>query len=669
MSTVDARVRFGLGSDASPVDSVVVEWGTGGRLVRERLDPAKPHLLYREAAAEPGRPRAIVRDDDPWAKLPWAHAENAHSDFDRYPLLTEMHSAEGPALAVDAPSGLVYFGGALGQESALFALNRGGDLRRLNVEALREPERADVVAATWTDYDGDGDRDLLVVRGGDETAPAQFATRPMAYERTGALRLERAPDVLPSLTGVAAGAVCAGDFDGDGDEDVFIGAHFRLRAFAAPAPSVLLLNDGSGGFESLTSAYLDTLARVRAAATGDLDGDGRLELVVAQDYGPVSVLRLREGSLTATASEESGRWRALACVDADRDGSDEIVAGNLGLNTRFRASPANPLRLRIGDFDDNGSSDYVPTAVTGGVERSLPQLGDLWRQMPPLRSRVPRYRNYARATLSEVLDLDRERLSLSATELRTGLFAWDEDSRQLAFEPLPAVAQETSVRALLPLGGANAASPTLLLAGNYTYVKPEFGGQSSGYGVVLSYDPRAGWREGGRTATFAPGRGARARAPRRPCNRRAEQCPRPARHPAGQLPVSHERPTRSTFDFRLRDSPPDPAVRPSRCRRDVHRTDSLRGGSRRLGIGSTVLHPARFQPHGHRFSQRPQLYRGLQHLPLPKFLQRRRSGDRGRQWRQPAGCLPDGQHGSEPALPQPRRLPLRGRLQEERGRR
>ena len=495
MSTVDARVILGFGDSPLPVDSALVEWGSGGtrRLGRLALDTTYVIERLKREAPGPALPVDPGHAGSAWQSMPHAHAENKHNDFSRYPLLTEMFSAEGPALAVEVESRLVYLGAAKGGRSGLYRIGSDGRTEEVAVADFPSAERADVVAAVWTDADGDGDADLVVAYGGGETRAAQLATRPVFYRRTGPTSLEADPRRLPSITGVAAGALCAGDFDGDGDEDLFYGTHFPLSAFAAPAASHLLLNDGTE-YQSLGGTLLDSLSRVRAASAGDVDGDGRLELIVAQDYGPVRVLSLRGDTLLQIARSEAGLWRGVWCFDADGDGRDEILAGNHGLNSRLRASPHDPLRLRIGDFDGNGSNDYVPTATSNGRERILAQLGDLWQQMPALRRKVPRYRDYGEGLVATVIDTQRARLTLTASELRNGSLRFD-GADALVFDPFPFEGQMTTLRAAVGLPPKPDTPPQFFLAGNYTYVKPEFGGQSSGYGVVLYYDSRAAaWR-------------------------------------------------------------------------------------------------------------------------------------------------------------------------------
>jgi hypothetical protein len=51
----------------------------------------------------------------------------------------------------------------------------------------------------------------------------------------------------------------------------------------------------------------------------------------------------------------------LCLSDVDNDGDVDLVAGNLGLNSRLKASDTQPVRLYINDFDDNGNKEQIMT--------------------------------------------------------------------------------------------------------------------------------------------------------------------------------------------------------------------------------------------------------------------------------------------------------------------
>ena len=478
MSTVEARLHFGLGAETA-VDSVTVEWSSGGRqvIVGPPIDTAIRVTRLREAPFDKPVTDASASD---WIQLPWTHRESDHDDFDRYPLLPEMHSAEGPALAVlDQPGErrLAFAGGARGQQPVLFQLS-GRRWEPVELPQTNRTAEAEDVAAAWLDFDGDGDADLLVATGGDETRPEQFAVRPRLYEQVSPGRFELRTRIFPELDGLAAGALAVGDLDGDGDEDVFFGTHFPLGSYGLPAPSALLLNEG----ERWRTLLLDSLDRVRAAAIGDVTGDGRGDLVIAREYGPVEVYSPSDAGLRKLADGPAGVWRSLALLPDGR-----IAAGNLGLNTRLRGSAEVPLQLHVGDYDDNGSVEVIPVLDVGGEPTVAVQLKELVARMPALRKRIGRFARYATAEVEEIVPERRRRRLLEATELRSGTLAYG-GTDSLAFTPWPRAAQLAPTYAILPLPDGS-----LFAAGNYGYLKPEFGDHLGSYGTLLNRDPDGRW--------------------------------------------------------------------------------------------------------------------------------------------------------------------------------
>ena len=487
LSATESVLHFGLGADAR-VDSVRVDWSLGGTQVL-RAVPADTLLTI--ARAVPRTPLTAATDIETeaaaWTPLGFTHVESAHDDFDRYPLKPEMHSAEGPALAIDEAHEWLYVGGGRGQAGAVFRWG-GGAWRRQDWSPPTEFLRADHVAAVWTDLDGDGRSDLVVGTGGDESSPEQLALRPFAFRQTRTGQFHEIEDAFPRETrGLSCGALLAEDFDGDGDRDLFFGTHFRLRDYAAAAPSLALLNDGTGRFTAARVPALDTLNLVRAAVATDLDGDGTPELAVAREYRPLVLLELG-GAFAKLAEGPSGLWRALAFAPATSDAPAELLAGNLGLNSRLRTRPGAPLQLRVGNLDGGGGAAYVPVLPIDGEWAVGAQLQHLTARMPALRKRFPHHADYGAASVDEVLP-GRPAVTLEATELRSGGFRWDGRSDGLSFSPWPAVAQRSSVRAIAyhpPSGRA-------YLGGNYGYVLPEFGGQHGATGVGLERGPDGAW--------------------------------------------------------------------------------------------------------------------------------------------------------------------------------
>jgi len=486
MSTVDDRVFFGL-SSAKSIDSVLVEWPSG--IVDKYTDIAINE--YHEISPKGDRNDAfhVAENVAAWQMLStWSHVEAEHDDFDRYPLLTEMFSAEGPASAKVSYQGkdLLFVGGGRGQGAKLFSNDSNG-FNDISPPEFAETVRYEDVAAVWTDIDNDGDPDLFVATGGDEVGRETGDNALRLYVNDGGVlqRAERAR--CDRLISYSCGALMAWDADNDGDNDLFFGTHYRLGRYGIPAPSFVLLNDGEGYFTPLKvskGSPLQTLSRVRSAGVGRFSNNGKSSLVVGQEYGPISIVEASGTEVKTFPISNYGLWRSLAVVDRDGDGIDEIVAGNLGTNTVFNVSADQPLRQHVGDFDGNGSIEHLSTCWIDGEETLTHQLFDLFGQMPSLRKKFPRFKMYAKASPYSILDTTERLVEYRAEEMRSGVFQLNKKKMTWEFEPFPAEVQSTCIRAI-----GKADGNSIFLAGNYGRVKPELGGQLAGTGVALNLLP------------------------------------------------------------------------------------------------------------------------------------------------------------------------------------
>ena len=500
LSSSDPRLVVGLGAREG-ADSVRVVW-PDGRAERRGATPAGA-LTLRQADADAAAPPAPAPAAPLFADVTdavglagWRHRENAFIDFNRERLMPHMLSRLGPAMAVGDATGDglddLFLGGAEGQPSALYVQTAAGAFRESSGGAFAADSASEDVVARWFDADGDGALDLYVGTAGNRQWGEAAVLRDRLYLGDGAGGLALAPDALPELYG-HTGAVAVGDWDGDGDADLFVGGRVVPREYGRPPRSALLENDGAGRFRDVTAEAAPALERVGMvadAAWADLDGDAAPELVVVGEWMAPMVFRRAGGALAPAPSgleAATGWWNALDIADLDGDGHADLLLGNLGLNSRVRASAERPARLTLADFDGNDQLDGVLTTFRDGDDYPFATALTLSQQFPQLRQRFPTATDFGARSMDDIFG---PRLAdadvLDATTFASAI-AFGDGAGGFALQPLPALAQAEPMFAAWagpgPAGGALA-----VLGGGLLGVRPDRG-RYDGRGVALRVGP------------------------------------------------------------------------------------------------------------------------------------------------------------------------------------
>ena len=213
---------------------------------------------------------------------------------------------------------------------------------------------------------------------------------------------------IPNIT-ASGSCVRAGDYDQDGDLDLFVGSRLVPKQYPLPASSYVLRNEG-GHFVDVTAQVapdLIELGLVTDAQWTDYDQDGMIDLIVVGEWMPITFFRNEGGRFTnfteSTQLEStSGWWNCLVAGDFDQDGDPDYIVGNLGLNSRYHASADEPLRMYTKDYDQDGRIDPILSYYIMGEEYPAAYRDALSDQMNPMRRRFPKYETYANTTFDEL---------------------------------------------------------------------------------------------------------------------------------------------------------------------------------------------------------------------------------------------------------------------------
>jgi hypothetical protein len=507
-SSVDYVLVFGLGTHEA-IDSVRVEWPDGrvgalkdvaaNRLITVRQsDAAKPPPSTAQRAPAGFQPPALLTADS--TAIAFRHHENDFVDFDRERLIPKMLSTEGPFMAVADVNGDglddAFIGGAKEQAGELLIQQRDGRFMKSNLGLFEQDRVSEDLGAIFFDANGDGHRDLYVVSGGNEFSDGAPALQDRLYLNDGRGTLRKASGHLPPES-VSGSRAAAADFDGDGDIDLFVGGRVVPWRYGLDPVSTLLRNDGRGRFTDVTEQLAPELARVGMVTDAlwqDVDGDRRPDLVVVGEWMPITIFRNAGGGklqkLSTRGLEKShGWWNRVIAGDFTGDGRVDFVVGNLGLNSRLRASENEPVTMHVKDFDGNGFVEQIVSCYNQGESFPLPLRDDLIKALPFLKTRYLNYKDYARQTVADIFPPRElaDAVVKKAYTFATSLVRNNGDG-SFTLVPLPAEAQLAPVYGILASDLDGDGATDLMLAGNFDGVKPEIGRMSSSYGLVLQGD-------------------------------------------------------------------------------------------------------------------------------------------------------------------------------------
>ena len=168
---------------------------------------------------------------------------------------------------------------------------------------------------------------------------------------------------------------------------------------------------------------------VTDAAWFDYDKDGKADLVIAGEYMPVRIFHnenstLKEVTTAAGLSKSNGWWNRIQIADINNDGYPDIIAGNHGLNSRFKATEAKPVCMYAGDFGNNGTVQQIVTCYNGDSSYPMLLRHDLVGVLPYLKKKYLKYENYKEQTIEDIFS--REQLSkaikLDAYTMQSSVF-------------------------------------------------------------------------------------------------------------------------------------------------------------------------------------------------------------------------------------------------------
>lgn len=511
-SSMEPLLHFGLGENLK-ADSIVVVWpddktgivynvATGKTLTLDQKNAGTNNFSWSPVE------KNVITETSSSLGLNYVHRENDFVDFKIQPLLPHMHSQNGPGITVGDVNGDgledFYIGGASGSNGNLFMQQaKGGFISQQVVKNMLSED----MGVLFFDADGDNDLDLYIVSGGSENEDGSAAQQDRLYINDGRGNFSDSPLSLPD-TKASGSCVVASDFDQDNDLDLFVGGRVSPGRYPMPCRSYLLRNEGKDekgilhftDVTKLMALGLDSVGMVSAALWTDMDNDNQPDLIVTGEFMPLRVFKNQNGILKEISGtrlqNKSGWWNSLVSGDFDEDGDMDYVAGNLGMNSRYRATETEPLCVYAKDFDKNGLIDPVMCYYSAGHNYIYPARDEMIRQINPFRGRFATYESYASVTFEESFREDelKDAYIVKCESFETAYFENLGDGK-FRYAALPVAAQFGPVFGMLTGDYNGDGKLDILMAGNAYPAEASTGRFDAMKGTLLAGDGKGNFME------------------------------------------------------------------------------------------------------------------------------------------------------------------------------
>lgn len=405
--------------------------------------------------------------------IDFAHQEDRYIDFDRQKIMPYRVSDQGPATALgdinDDGKVDIFFGSSKYTPSQMY-MQLDSTFKRVRIPVIEKDSIKEDVVAIIADFNNDNRADILVGSGGADFYNKMKPLLDSYYIQSDSTFIDGSlPDYFEN-----ASVIVAGDYDKDGDLDLFVGALSVSNDFGY-IPNSYLLNNKEGKFSIVENLALQKSGMVTDAIWSDYNNDGEIDLIVVGEWMSPKFFKNQHGNLIEDKvlnEDIKGLWQTIVPFDIDGDGDTDYVLGNWGQNSKFKASEKYPMKMYYHDFDENGSTETIVAIEKGGKYYTLESLDELSGQMVSLKDDFTKYKDLAGKTVDEIFGAKvlKTATLLEVSNLSSGYLR--NVNGVFHFYPFPMLLQVSPIMAFVVYDFDNDGKDDILAAGNYFGVKP-----------------------------------------------------------------------------------------------------------------------------------------------------------------------------------------------------
>jgi hypothetical protein len=218
-----------------------------------------------------------------------------------------------------------------------------------------------VSAAAWGDYNSDGFPDLLLA---GMNSSGQRVTKLYRNNKQGGL-----VEVAAALPGILAGSVAWGDYDANGSLDILLSGN----ASSNSGLTRLYRNAGNAGFQEVAAAGLPT-SLTGVGAWGDYDSDGKLDILLTGSLDEhTKIARVYRNNTLGTNAPPSAPGH-LSSVASSKLGGKQVTLKWWASSDDHTPSVALSYNVRVGT--KRGACDVVTPLSLFSGKRLVPQTGN-----------------------------------------------------------------------------------------------------------------------------------------------------------------------------------------------------------------------------------------------------------------------------------------------------